>query len=45
MEHIYTWVDYTLATIELIVLFGIIGIMALLVYKDYKRFDYKNKHK
>ena len=41
MEHIYTWVDYTLATIELIVLFGIIGIMALLIYKDYKRFDYK----
>ena len=41
MEHIYTWVDYTLATIELIVLFGIIGIMTLLVYKDYKTFDYK----
>jgi len=27
------------------VLFGIIGVMALLVYKDYKKFDDKNYYK
>jgi hypothetical protein len=26
-------------------LFGIIGVMALLVYKDYKKFDDKNYYK
>ena len=41
-SHVFDWIEYTLATIQLMVLFGIIGVMALLVYKDYKKFDDKN---
>jgi hypothetical protein len=29
----------------LLVMFGILGVMALLVYKDYKKFDDKNYYK
>jgi Tfp pilus assembly protein PilE len=44
-SHVFDWIEYTLAMIQLIVLFGIIGVMALLVYKDYKKFDDKNYYK
>ena len=44
-SHVFDWIEYTLAMIQLLVLFGIIGVMGLLVYKDYKKFDDKNYYK
>jgi len=44
-SYVFDWIETALATIQLIVLFGIIGVMGLLVYKDYKKFDDKNYYK
>jgi len=44
-SHIFDWIETSLATIQLIVLFGIIVVMVSLVYKDYKKFDDKNYYK
>jgi len=44
-SRVFDWIDYTLATIELLALFGIIAFMGLMIYRDYKRFDNKNYYK
>jgi hypothetical protein len=44
-SYVFDWIEYTLATIQLLVMFGILGVMVLLVYKDYKKFDDKNYYK
>jgi hypothetical protein len=44
-SHIFDWIEYTLATIQLVVMLGILGVMVSLVYKDYKKFDDKNYYK
>ena len=44
-SHVFDWIETALATIQLGVMFGIIGVMILLVYKDYKKFDDKNYYK
>ena len=44
-SHVFDWIEYTLATIQLLVMFGILAAMVLLVYKDYKKFDDKNYYK
>jgi len=44
-SHIFDWIEYTLATIQLLVMLGILGVMISLVYKDYKKFDDKNYYK
>lgn len=44
-SHIFDWIEYTLATIQLLVMLGILVVMISLVYKDYKKFDDKNYYK
>ena len=44
-SHIFDWIEYTLAKIQLLVMLGILGVMISLVYKDYKKFDDKNYYK
>ena len=44
-SHGFDWIETALATIQLLAMFGILGVMALLVYKDYKKFDDKNYYK
>ncbi len=41
-SHVFDWIEYTLATIQLLVMFGILGIMVSLVFNDYKKFNDKN---
>jgi hypothetical protein len=44
-SHVFDWIETALATIQLVVMLGIIGVMVLLVYKDYQKFDDKNYYK
>jgi hypothetical protein len=44
-SHVFDWIETALATIQLVVMFGILGVMVLLVYKDYQKFDDKNYYK
>ena len=44
-SYIFDWIETALATIQLIVLFGIIVAMVSLVYNDYKKFNDKNYYK
>lgn len=44
-SHVFDWIEYILASIQLLVMFAILGVMMLLVYKDYKKFDDKNYYK
>jgi len=44
-SHVFDWIETALATIQLVVMFSIIGVMVLLVYKDYQKFDDKNYYK
>ena len=37
MEHTYDWIEYTLATIQMVVLLGILGFMIISLYKEYKK--------
>jgi hypothetical protein len=37
MEHTYDWIEYTLATIQMAVMIGILGFMVSQVYKEYKK--------
>lgn len=45
ISYVFDWIETALVTIQLVVMFGIIGVMVLLVYKDYKKFDDKNYYK
>jgi hypothetical protein len=44
-SHVFDWIEYILAALQLVVMFGILVVMVSLVYKDYKKFDNKNYYK